>query len=63
MEQSEQMKRWIETGYDPISGVNPPPNLPQPPAPHVHSDGFDASCGLCQQLREKARESSLERGR
>lgn len=60
---SEAMERWRETGWDPISGVNPPPNLPKPLPPHQHDDGFDARCGLCLHLRELAREQSLDRGR
>src|SRR5579863_10232026 len=30
---SEILERWRETGFDPISGVNPPPNLPAPLPP------------------------------
>jgi hypothetical protein len=61
MECSEVMKHWLETGYDPITGVNPPFNMPKPLPPHVHDAGFDARCGLCQYLRELSREQSLDR--
>jgi hypothetical protein len=52
---SEIMRRWLETGFDPTTGVNPPFNLPEPLPPHEHENGHDARCGLCQLLSELAR--------
>jgi hypothetical protein len=33
------MKQWIETGYDPVTSVNPPFNdpIPEPSRPSSHS--------------------------
>ena len=54
MELDPRMKAWCERGFDPESAVNPPPNSPKLLPPHIHSDGFDAQCGLCLHLRQLA---------
>jgi hypothetical protein len=53
---SETLERWRECGYDPTTGVNPPFNMPKPLPPHQHENGYDPRCGLCEHLREIARE-------
>jgi hypothetical protein len=56
------MEHWRETGYDRITGVNPPLNLPKPLPPHQHEHGFDGRCGLCMYLRELALTHGFDRG-
>jgi hypothetical protein len=58
---SEILERWRETGYDPISGVNPPPNLPAPLPPHQHEQGYDDRCGLCNYFQELSQEQGRSR--
>lgn len=35
---------------------NPALNMPKPLPRHVHDNGYDSRCGLCQHLQELARE-------
>lgn len=35
---------------------NPSLNMPKPLPPHVHDNGYDSRCGLCQYLAELSRE-------
>jgi hypothetical protein len=52
---SETLQRWRDSGYDAVTGVNTPYNLPKPLSPHQHENGYDSRCGLCQHLAELSR--------
>ena len=58
-------EKWVLTGRDEETGVNPPfnPRVPTPRHYHPEPPHFDERCGECLQLQEKRREESAGRER
>lgn len=44
-------ERWLQTGWDRETGVNPPPNEPKAPPVHTHGDGWPVCQGCMDQSR------------